>query len=92
MGILTEDVACNLRGDILILAQPFLYRLCAQPCLYRFCAYTRPRYRVSVYRTIRPMVLFLTGRFSPTRTRLKRINTFKTCNSKGMQIFNNCMF
>ena len=32
-------------------AQPFLSRFCM------FCAYTRPRYQVSVYRTIGPLVL-----------------------------------
>ena len=32
-------------------AQPFLFRICM------FCAYTRPRYQVSVYRTIGPLVL-----------------------------------
>ena len=35
------------------LAKPFLYRFCM------FCTYTRPRYQVSVYRTIGPLVLFL---------------------------------
>ena len=31
-------------------AQPFLFRICMM------CAYTRPRYQVSVYRTIGPLV------------------------------------
>ena len=34
-------------------AQPFLFRICM------LCAYTRPRYQVSVYRTIGPLVFFL---------------------------------
>ena len=32
-------------------APPFLSRFCM------FCAYTRPRYQVSIYRTIGPLVL-----------------------------------
>ena len=31
-------------------AQPFLSRFCM------FCAYTRPRYQVSIYKTIGPLV------------------------------------
>ena len=34
-------------------AQPFLSRYCM------FCAYTRPRYQVSVYRTIGPLIYFI---------------------------------
>ena len=33
--------------------QPFLSRFCM------FCAYARPRYQVSVYRTIGPLVLYI---------------------------------
>ena len=36
-------------------AQPFLSRMCM------FGAYTRPRYQVSVYRTIGPLVLNYSG-------------------------------
>ena len=31
-------------------AQPFLFRICM------FCAFSRPRYQVTVYRTIGPLV------------------------------------
>ena len=33
-------------------AQPFLFRI------FMLCAYTRPRYQVSIYRTIGPLVMF----------------------------------
>ena len=38
----------------------FLRSRFAQPFLTRFCAYNRPRYQVSVYRTIGPLVYMYT--------------------------------